>query len=238
MMRRKKRKRDAEAADAGIEEQDAPSAQEVDEDPLVRAERERDEAIANWQRARADYKNLSRRSLETINAAVGRARIELLAELLLVLDYLDMALTSECTTDEAKNLHYGVSLTRDQMLGVLERFEVRPIIELETFDPAIHQAISRVEDDARTEGDIVKVVRKGYWLGETVLRHAHVHVVGVEEPAPIQAEDAPMDTNEDSSEEDTGPSDVATQASAAEDLPDEGTTVVDAATTDPEVEEA
>ncbi len=47
-----------------------------------------------------------------------------------------------------------------------------------------------------------------------------------------------MDTNEDSSEEDAGPSDVATQASAAEDPPDEGTTVVDAATTDPEVEEA
>ena len=60
----KKRKKDVEAAEAGIEEQDAPAVEEVDEDPLTRAERERDEAIANWQRARADYKNLNRRSLE------------------------------------------------------------------------------------------------------------------------------------------------------------------------------
>ena len=180
----KKRKKDTEATEAGIEEQETPVAEEVDEDPLARAERERDEAIANWQRARADYKNLSRRSLESIDAAVGHARIELLGELLLVRDYLDMALLAECTTDEAKNLHMGVSLTPDQMLGVFERFEVKPIEELDTFDPDVHQALSRVEDDEKEEGTILEVVRKGYWIGDQVLRHAQVHVVGVEEPAP------------------------------------------------------
>ena len=193
----KKRKKDVEAAEAGIEEQDAPAVEEVDEDPLTRAERERDEAVANWQRARADYKNLNRRSLETIDAAVGRARVEVLGELLLVLDYLDMALLAECTTDEAKNLHYGVSLTRDQMLGVLERFEVKPIVEMETFDPAIHQALSKVEDADRAEGEILEVVRKGYWMGEHVLRHAQVHVVGVEEPAAEAAEERDEEASDD-----------------------------------------
>ena len=180
----KKRKKHAEADEASVEGQDVPVAEEVHEDPLTQAERERDEAIANWQRARADYKNLSRRSIETIDAAVGRARIELLSELLLVLDYLDMALLAECTTDEAKNLHMGVSLTRDQMLGVFEHFEVKPIEELDTFDPEVHQALSRVEDDEKEEGTILEVVRKGYWIGDQVLRYAQVHVVGVEEPAP------------------------------------------------------
>jgi len=197
----KKRKKDVEAAEASVEGHDAPVAEEVHEDPLTQAERERDEAIANWQRARADYKNLSRRSLETIDSAVGRARIELLHELLVVLDYLDMALVTECATDEAKNLHMGVSLTRDQMLGVLERFEVKPITDLETFDPNIHQAVSRVEDDERAEGDVIEVVRKGYWIGDQVLRHAHVHVVGVEEPTPEAAE-AVEPTEEETPEED------------------------------------
>ena len=193
----KKRKKDVEAAEASVEGQDVPVAEEVHEDPLTQAERERDEAIANWQRARADYKNLSRRSLETIDAAVGHARIELLGELLLVLDYLDMALLAECTTDEAKNLHMGVSLTRDQMLGVLEHFEVKPIEEHETFDPTVHQAISRVEDDEKEEGAILEVVRKGYWIGDQVLRHAQVHVVGVEEPDPEPAEERePTDADE------------------------------------------
>ena len=195
----KKRKKDAEATEAGIEEQDTPVAEEVEEEPLARAEHERDEAIANWQRARADYKNLSRRSIETIDAAVGRARIELLSELLLVLDYLDMALLAECTTDEAKNLHMGVSLTRDQMLGVLEHFEVKPIEELDTFDPDVHQALSRVEDDEKEEGTILEVVRKGYWIGDQVLRYAQVHVVGVEEtaPGPDEAEEPDEAVDED-----------------------------------------
>ena len=197
----KKRKRDVEAAEAGVEEQEAPAVEEADEDPLARAERERDEAIANWQRARADYKNLNRRSLETIDAAVGRARTEVLGELLLVLDYLDMALMAECTSDEAKNLHYGVSLTRDQMLGVLERFEVKPIEELETFDPAIHQARSKVEDPEREEGEIVEVVRKGYRIGEQVLRHAQVHVVGVEEPSPAPSQEPAPEAETEREEE-------------------------------------
>jgi len=197
----KKRKKDVEAAEAGIEEQDAPTVEEVDEDPLTRAERERDEAVANWQRARADYKNLSRRSLETIDAAVGRARIDLLSELLLVLDYLDMALLAECTSDEAKNLHYGVSLTRDQMLGVLERFEVKPIEEMKTFDPAVHQALSKIEDEEREEGEIIEVVRKGYWLGEQVLRYAQVHVVGVDEPAPEDAEEDAEESEEEAGDD-------------------------------------
>jgi len=183
----KKRKKDAEVTETNVEELDAEGTEEVTEDPLAKAERERDEAVANWQRALADYKNLNRRSLETIDAAVGNARTELLGELLLVIDYLDMALSAECTTDEARNLHFGVSMTRDQMLGVLERFGVRPISDLDAFDPAIHQAVARIEDAEREEGEIVEVKRKGYMIGDKVLRHADVHVIGVEEPAPAEA---------------------------------------------------
>ena len=183
----KKRKKDAEVTEAPVEELDAEGTEEVTEDPLAKAERERDEAVANWQRALADYKNLNRRSLETIDAAVGNARTELLGELLLVIDYLDMALSAECTTDEARNLHFGVSMTRDQMLGVLERFDVRPISDLDAFDPTIHQAVGRIEDAEKEEGAIVEVKRKGYMIGDKVLRHADVHVIGVEEPAPTEA---------------------------------------------------
>ena len=206
---KKKKKKEAEI----VEDQEQES-EETPMDPLAKAELERDEAIGNWQRALADYKNLNRRSLETINSAVRNARTELLGELLLVIDYLDMALLAECTTDEARNLHFGVSLTRDQMLGVLERFEVKPITELERFDPSIHQAVAKSEDPEREEGAIVEVKRKGYMIGDVVLRHADVHVIGVEEPpAAEQSEDA-----EDSSDEAAGDSESseATDEESAE----------------------
>ena len=183
----KKKKKEVEAAEEVEVEQTSEESEEIIEDPLTKAERERDEAVGNWQRALADYKNLNRRSLETINSAVRNARTELLAELLLVIDYLDMALLAECTTEEARNLHFGVSLTRDQMLGVLERFEVTPISDLDSFDPALHQAVAKIEDPEREEGTIVEVKRKGYMIGDKVLRHADVHVIGVEDPPALEA---------------------------------------------------
>jgi len=189
---KKKKKKEAEV----VEDQEQES-EETPMDPLAKAELERDEAIGNWQRALADYKNLNRRSLETINSAVRNARTELLAELLLVIDYLDMALLAECTTDEARNLHFGVSLTRDQMLGVLERFEVKPITDLESFDPTIHQAVAKIEDPEREEGAIVEVKRKGYMIGEVVLRHADVHVIGVEDPPVAEHSDEAEEPSDD-----------------------------------------
>jgi molecular chaperone GrpE len=198
----KKKKKDVDAAEGVEIEQSSEESEEIIVDPLTKAEAERDEAIGNWQRALADYKNLNRRSLETINSAVRNARTELLAELLLVIDYLDMALLAECTTEEARNLHFGVSLTRDQMLGVLARFEVTPISDLDSFDPALHQAVAKIEDPEREEGTIVEVKRKGYMIGDNVLRHADVHVIGVEDP-PV-AEVLPEEDSTQGSEPEDG----------------------------------
>ena len=206
----KKKKKDVEATEdlEGIQDSEA----EIVEDPLAKAERERDEAVGNWQRALADYKNLNRRSLETINSAVRNARTELLAELLLVIDYLDMALLAECTTEEARNLHFGVSLTRDQMLGVLERFEVTPIADLDSFDPTLHQAVAKVEDPERKEGTIVEVKRKGYMIGDKVLRHADVHVIGVEDPPVLEVLPEEDSARADDPEEGAAPEEEAPEA--------------------------
>ena len=207
---KKKKKKEAELGDE--QEQDAEEAEETPMDPLANAELERDEAIGNWQRALADYKNLNRRSLETINSAVRNARTELLAELLLVIDYLDMALLAECTTDEARNLHYGVSLTRDQMLGVLERFEVTPIADLDSFDPTLHQAVAKIEDPEREEGTIVEVKRKGYMIGDKVLRHADVQVIGVEDPPVVEVLPDEESAKSDESDEGAAPEEEAPEA--------------------------
>ena len=206
----KKKKKDVEAAEDLEETQDSEA--EIVEDPLAKAERERDEAVGNWQRALADYKNLNRRSLETINSAVRNARTELLAELLLVIDYLDMALLAECTTEEARNLHFGVSLTRDQMLGVLERFEVTPIADLDSFDPTLHQAVAKIEDPEREEGTIVEVKRKGYMIGDKVLRHADVQVIGVEDPPVVEVLPDEESAKSDESDEGAAPEEEAPEA--------------------------
>ncbi len=138
--------------------------------------RQRDQYLEMWQRANADYQNLRRRTLSDVEQAARRAKDGLLHELLRVLDYLEMALATECQGQEAKNLLVGVRMTRDELVGVLEREGVRPIPEDGAFDPELHQALGTVETETTEPGTVVATLRRGYRHGEHTLRHAHVHV--------------------------------------------------------------
>ena len=140
--------------------------------------RERDESLANWKRAQADYQNLRRRLQSDLESGVARQKTGILADPLLVLDYLDMALAQPVATDEGRNLHAGVEATRTALSGVLEREGVRPIPDSGTFDPAIHECVARVEDDDAEPGSIVEVLRRGYTLEGKILRPAQVKVAG------------------------------------------------------------
>lgn len=152
----------------------AEPADEPSELDALRAER--DEAIESWKRARADYQNLRRRQQADIDLAVARSREALLAELLLVIDTLEMALASDCHTEEAKNLQFGVQMVRHQMLQFLAGQGVVPLAEGGAFDPTSHQALETVASSEHAPGDVVETVRRGYRLGERMLRHAQVKV--------------------------------------------------------------
>lgn len=154
---------------------DVGTGEEALEEPLARAERERDEYLAQYQRALADYQNLRRRTHEDIQSAVRRERAALLEEMLTVLDYLDMALAAPCASEDAKALLFGVQLTRDQLWALLERQGVSPIPPAESFDPEIHQALATVESEL-PPGTIVETVRRGFRVGTGVLRYAQVKV--------------------------------------------------------------
>jgi molecular chaperone GrpE len=150
-------------------------AGELDTDALVR---ERDEYLASWKRAAADYQNLRRRLQSDIDAAVARRKAALLGDLLLVLDYLDMALASKVETAEGKTLHAGVEATRAAMLGALEREGVRPLPSGGRFDPAVHACVATEDVADRDPGEILETLRPGYTLEGKILRPAQVRVAG------------------------------------------------------------
>jgi molecular chaperone GrpE len=143
---------------------------------LASVERERDEHLANWKRAQADYQNLRRRLQTDIDAAVQRAKKPLLQNLLLVLDYLEMALATPCTTRESKDVLAGVEMTRNALQSTLERENVRAIPEGGAFDSALHEAVERVETKTVKAGEIVHTLRRGYTADGQVLRPAQVKV--------------------------------------------------------------
>lgn len=137
---------------------------------------QRDEYLAALQRSQADYQNLRRRLQSDIDTATSRSKGPLLQDLLLVLDYLDMALASPHTTSEGKNLAAGVEMTKGQLVRALEREGVQPVAESGPFDASVHQAVERVETSDAAPNTILATLRRGYTQNGAVLRPAQVKV--------------------------------------------------------------
>ncbi len=135
------------------------------------------ELEAKALRAHADYQNLRRRAQADLEAGIKRQMQPLIEDLLLVLDFLDMALASPATNEETKNLAIGVEMTRNKFVQALEASDVLVIDTSGRFDPALHDASEALENPDQEPGTILATLRRGYKWHEQVLRPAQVRVV-------------------------------------------------------------
>jgi molecular chaperone GrpE len=144
------------------------------EDPLARAQRERDEYLDLARRAQADFENYRKRAAKEAAAAGDRAKSGLVRELLPVVDNLERALESAQSDD---GLAEGVRLVLSDLQGVLAREGVEVLEPVgERFDPTLHEALSTRPQDGAEAGVVLDVVQKGYRMSDTVIRPARVVV--------------------------------------------------------------
>jgi molecular chaperone GrpE len=145
------------------------------EDPLARAQHERDEYLDLARRAQADFENYRKRAAREAAAAGERAKSGLVRELLPVVDNLERALAS--ARDEEQHLAEGVRLVHSELVAVLERHGVEQFDPSgERFDPSEHEALSMRDEDGAESGLVLDVVEKGYRANGTILRPARVVV--------------------------------------------------------------
>jgi len=173
--------RPEKAAEPAAEGQAEPKSAEGDAaaEAVLEATRQRDEYLARWQRAQADFQNLRRRTQSDIDAAVRRSQQGLLEGLLLAVDQLELALAAARPGAGSEALTRGVELTRAELLRALANAGVQPMSALragDRFDPALHQAVASTPTDAGPPGTILEIVRTGYAWGDVVLRPAQVVV--------------------------------------------------------------
>ena len=158
------------------EQLDAKEAAES-EDPLDRAQRERDEYLGLAQRAQADFENYRKRAAREASVAGERARSGLVRELLPVVDNLERALNS--AEESEQHLAAGVRLVHSELISVLERNGVQQFDPSgHRFDPGEHEALSLRSQEGAEPGVVLDVVEKGYRSNGTVLRPARVVVSG------------------------------------------------------------
>jgi molecular chaperone GrpE len=171
-----------EAAEPSGEEDPANESRIVEEteaieaeDPLARAQRERDEYLDLARRAQADFENYRKRAAKEAAAAGERAKSGLVRELLPIVDNLERALASAGQGEQ--HLAEGVLLVHSELIAVLERNGVQQFDPVgERFDPAEHEALSMRDQDGAESGLVLDVVEKGYRTNGTILRPARVVV--------------------------------------------------------------
>ena len=91
-----------------------------------------------------------------------------------VVDNLENALKVETKDEDYKQ---GIELVLKQFKDVLKSKGIEEIKAIgETFDPSMHEAVSSVQDEEKGEKEIVQEYRKGYKIGNRVIRHSMVVV--------------------------------------------------------------
>lgn len=145
-------------------------------DPAAELQRERDDYYDRWMRKAAEFDNYRRRMERERREQADQAVVDLLQELLLVVDDFDRALTVDAG-ESGGAYRKGVELIHAKLHDVLRKQGVKPIDSLGAdFDPNIHQAVVHEDSPEHRDGEVVGELRKGYMLGDRLLRPAMVKV--------------------------------------------------------------
>ena len=148
----------------------------VSTDPLADLQRERDDYYDRWMRKAAEFDNYRKRIERERREQADQAVVDLLQELLLVVDDFDRALTAD-PGERGEAYRKGVELIHAKLYDVLRKHNVRPIDALGSdFDPNIHQAVMQESSPRHREGEVIAELRKGYTIGDRLLRPAMVKV--------------------------------------------------------------
>ena len=127
-----------------------------------------------YLRLDAEYYNYRTRSLKEKQDAYDNALTKAVTEVLSVIDNFERALTAECAD---ANFKKGVEMIFRQYTAILEKLGVKEIeAEGKPFDPNFHNAVSQITDENLGENTVAAVLRKGYIMGNKVIRHAMVTV--------------------------------------------------------------
>lgn len=156
------------------EENETENKVEVLDVDIQKLKDDLDNTTDRLKRLMAEFDNYKKRSAKERDQLYNSLVADIITAFLPVMDNLEKAIV---TNTEDTNYKQGMELVAKQFKEVLNRFGVQ---EIETtgkiFDPSLHEAVSSVQDETKQSQEIVQEFRKGYKLGDKVIRHAMVVV--------------------------------------------------------------
>jgi molecular chaperone GrpE len=147
------------------------------EEQLAEAQAEAARNLDGWQRTQAEFANARKRFEKQRGDTYLNANVDLVGKILPLLDDFERALGSVPADIQENPWISGVALVYRKMLAILDELNVQPIPTVgEPFDPNLHEALSQEPSDDYDNGTIVREMRRGYRLGDRVIRPSLVTV--------------------------------------------------------------
>ncbi len=136
-----------------------------------------DERTADLQRVSAEYSNYRRRVERDRQLVIASAKAQVAGELLTALDDIERA-------QQHGDLSGPFKAVADKLVAGLAAHGLEPFGAIgDGFDPDVHEAVQHATSPDVHGPTVTTVLRRGYRIGERVLRPAMVAVTDAEPPA-------------------------------------------------------
>jgi len=127
-------------------------------------------------RSVAEFDNYRKRIDRDRRDQTDAITADAISDLLPIIDDLERALQAPPTAD-VDAFRRGVELIHRQMLDLLRKRGVKPIDAIGTdFDPRLHESVMTEVSPGHRDGEVIGEMRRGYTLGDRLLRPAMVKV--------------------------------------------------------------
>ena len=144
------------------------------EERLAKVEKERDEYLSGWQRAKADFINYRKDEISRLEQITKYGNEDLIMELVTVMDNFDLGLSA---LEKLGAVEKGIYMIRTQIEDILKRRGLEKInVKVgDKFDPSHTEAIVEVESEKPPE-TIVEIIEPGYTLNGKIIRPTRVKI--------------------------------------------------------------
>jgi molecular chaperone GrpE len=150
------------------------TALQEDPDQILR---ERDDYRDRLLRSIAEFDNYRKRIERERKELAEFVSFGILNDLLPLVDDLERALAAAEGTQTVATYRAGVELIHKQLAELLRKKGVTPIeAQGADFDPHLHQAVSTELSTVHRDNEVIEELRRGYKLGDRLLRPAMVKV--------------------------------------------------------------
>jgi molecular chaperone GrpE len=155
----------------------------VEREAVERLRQELDEERQRSRQLLAEFENFRRRTAREQESAGHEGRRAALLPLLVVIDTLERALAAGSSD---RDFYEGVAATHRLFTEALRKAGAEAVESVgRPFDPTLHEAVATVPPSGGQPGIVAREVRRGWRLGNDLLRPAQVVVA-----TPAEADDS------------------------------------------------